>query len=154
MKTLIWGAYEKLLRTFIFLAKLLQSDTFPGSTCMLLQHLWSLATFNYTKGPRIDFSWSTGWGPASMVQILTSNIVRGEKCKTGLKSEVCANQAEEKGGLQVWMEYKMIFNRPVTQNSQTDAKHFNGLSLERKIDAYWITLQSDSNCAHYRWPVK
>lgn len=26
----------------------------------------------------------------------------------------------------------MVFNRPVTQNSQTDAKHFNGLSLEGK----------------------
>lgn len=101
--------------------------------CKFLQHLWSLATFNYAKRPRIDFNCCTGWWTTSMVQKLTSNIVRGAKtCKTGLKSAACASPAKEKGGLQVWMEYKMVFNRPVTQNSQADAKKFNGLSLKGK----------------------
>ncbi len=71
--------HEELMRNFqyFFLSKLLQSETFSASTCILLQHLWSLATFNYAKRPRIHFPWSTGWRPTSMVQILTSNIVRG-----------------------------------------------------------------------------
>lgn len=81
LKITTWK-HEEIMRNFqemFFLTKLLQSETFPASTCILLQHLWSLTTFNYAKGPRIHFSWSTGWRPTSMVQILTSNIVRGEK---------------------------------------------------------------------------
>lgn len=124
--------YEQLLRNFW--------EMFWPSVCSLkpfhnmngTSTSVNSRTFNYGKGQRTDFSWNEGW-PTSMVQIIKHFKVGGKiKCKTGLKSAVCANRAEEKGGLQVWMEYKMGFNRPVTQNSPIDAKHFNGLSLEGK----------------------
>lgn len=91
--------HEELMRNFLeifFLTKLLQSETFPASTCILLQHLWSLATFNYAKGLRIHFSWSTGRRPTSMVQILTSNIARGKNAKLAWSQELAPTKQRKR----------------------------------------------------------